>query len=97
MAEKYEKLRTEHQAAQKARILLPLEIARENRFVTDWNNYKPFIPVKPGLHVIEEFDLNELYKYIDWTFFFFAWKVSGKYPAIFTDPVKGEEARKLVR
>ena len=95
VAAKYEKLRAEHQAAQKARILLPVEKARENRFVTDWNKYKPFIPAKPGLHVIEEFDLKELYRYIDWTFFFFAWKVSGKYPAIFDDPVKGEEARKL--
>jgi 5-methyltetrahydrofolate--homocysteine methyltransferase len=95
VAAKYEKLRTEYQAAQKARILLPLEKARENKYVTDWDSYRPFIPVKPGLHVIEEFDLKELYKYIDWTFFFFAWKVSGKYPAIFADPVKGEEARKL--
>jgi len=36
-----------------------------------------------------------LISYIDWTFFFFSWKVPGKYPAIFDDPVKGEEARKL--
>ena len=33
--------------------------------------------------------------YIDWTFFFFSWKISGKYPAIFRDPVKGAEAKKL--
>jgi 5-methyltetrahydrofolate--homocysteine methyltransferase len=95
VAGKYEKLRTEHSAAQRERILLPLEKARENRLITDWTVYKPFIPVKPGLNIIEEFDLNELYRYIDWTFFFFAWKVSGKYPAIFSDPVKGEEAKKL--
>jgi 5-methyltetrahydrofolate--homocysteine methyltransferase len=95
VAEKYEKLRTVHAATQKARIILPVEKARENKYVTDWNNYKPFIPVYPGLHVIEKFDLKELSRYIDWTFFFFAWKLSGKYPAIFTDPVKGEEARKL--
>ena len=37
----------------------------------------------------------ELRKYIDWTYFFFAWKISGKYPAIFNDPVKGVEAKKL--
>jgi 5-methyltetrahydrofolate--homocysteine methyltransferase len=92
---KYEKLRAEHGAARKARILLPLKKARENRFVSDWNINKPFIPVKPGLHIIEEFDLTELRGYIDWTFFFFAWKLSGKYPGILTDPVKGEEARKL--
>ena len=95
VASKYEKLRAEHVANQKARVILPLEKARENKLVTDWALNKPFVPVKPGLHVIEDFDLNEIIKYIDWTFFFFAWKVSGKYPAIFADPVKGEEARKL--
>lgn len=95
VAAKYEKLRAEHEANQKARVILPLEKARENRLVTDWHLNKPFVPSKPGIHVIEEFDLKEIIKYIDWTFFFFAWKVSGKYPAIFADPVKGEEARKL--
>ena len=39
--------------------------------------------------------LKNLSGYIDWTFFFFSWKISGKYPAIFNDPVKGTEARKL--
>jgi 5-methyltetrahydrofolate--homocysteine methyltransferase len=95
VAEKYEKLRIQHVANQRARIILPIEKARENKLITDWLSYKPFIPVKPGLHLIEEFDLAELFKYIDWTFFFFAWKLSGKYPAILTDPVKGEEAKKL--
>jgi 5-methyltetrahydrofolate--homocysteine methyltransferase len=55
----------------------------------------PAKPLKPGVHIIKEFDLSEIEKYIDWTFFFFAWKLNGKYPAIFNDPVKGEEARKL--
>jgi 5-methyltetrahydrofolate--homocysteine methyltransferase len=95
VAEKYKKLRTAHAASQKERIILPLEKARENRFVADWTSYQPFVPAKPGLHVIEEFDLKEVIRYIDWTFFFFAWKLSGKYPAIFADPLKGEEARKL--
>ncbi len=95
IAEKYEKLRAEHGAVQRARNLLSLEKARENRLVTDWNSYIPRVPSKPGLHVIDEFDLSEIEKYIDWTFFFFAWKLSGRYPAIFADPVKGEEARKL--
>ncbi len=52
-------------------------------------------PVKPGLHIFHDIDLNELKGYIDWTFFFFAWKISGKYPAIFSDPVKGVEAKKF--
>jgi 5-methyltetrahydrofolate--homocysteine methyltransferase len=92
---KYEKLRIENSAAKKARNLITLEKARENRFITDWSNYKPAVPLKSGVHVSENFDLAEIEKYIDWTFFFFAWKLSGKYPAILKDPVKGEEARKL--
>ena len=39
--------------------------------------------------------IRELVDYIDWTFFFFAWKINGKYPDIFNDPVKGTEAKKL--
>jgi 5-methyltetrahydrofolate--homocysteine methyltransferase len=92
---KYENLRVEHSAAKRSRNLIPVEKARENRFVTDWNSYKHSVPAKSGIHIIKEFDLAEVEKYIDWTFFFFAWKLNGKYPAIFNDPVKGEEARKL--
>ena len=57
--------------------------------------FRLYEPVKTGLHVLNEIDLNELAGYIDWTFFFFSWKLSGKYPAIFNDPVKGDEAKKL--
>ena len=39
--------------------------------------------------------MEELRKFIDWTFFFHAWKLNGKYPKIFNDPVKGEAAKKL--
>ena len=92
---KYKKMREEHSSRQAERTLLSIEEARKNRLQTDWRAVKIFDPVKPGLHLVEEFDLNELSKYIDWTFFFFAWKLSGKYPAIFSDPVKGDEAKKL--
>jgi 5-methyltetrahydrofolate--homocysteine methyltransferase len=95
VADKYQKLREEHGAAQRVRNLLTLEKARANKLVTDWKKYEPFAPLKPGLHIINELDINELINYIDWTFFFFAWKLSGRYPAIFDDPVKGEEAKKL--
>jgi 5-methyltetrahydrofolate--homocysteine methyltransferase len=95
VSKKYERLREEHSAAQKARVLLPLAKSRENRFAADWKKYDLFKPLKPGISIIKNFDLTELSKYIDWTFFFVAWKLSGKYPAIFNDPVKGEEAQKL--
>jgi 5-methyltetrahydrofolate--homocysteine methyltransferase len=72
-----------------------LSEARKNKYITDWQSVKLFEPEKPGLHVFHDIDLNVLRDYIDWTFFFFAWKLSGKYPAIFSDPVKGVEAKKL--
>jgi 5-methyltetrahydrofolate--homocysteine methyltransferase len=92
---KYQKLRTEHSSRQAEKNLIPLEEARNNRYVTDWSSYELIQPAKPGIHVLDDIDLNELVEYFDWTYFFHAWKVAGKYPAIFDDPVKGVEAKKL--
>ena len=92
---KYRKMREDHAAKRDERNLVPLETARKNRLVTDWKSFTIQKPDKPGFHLIENIDIRMLAGYIDWTFFFFAWKLSGKYPAIFSDPVKGEEAKKL--
>jgi 5-methyltetrahydrofolate--homocysteine methyltransferase len=92
---KYQKLREEHSSRQNEKNLISLEDARKNAYVTDWSNYEFSRPTKPGLHVFDNIDISELVDYIDWTYFFFAWKVGGKYPAIFDDPVKGLEAKKL--
>ncbi len=93
--DRYGKLRTEHNSRQSERKLLTIVEARNNRLLTDWNSLQPPQPLKPGYHLLEDIGLKELVNYIDWTFFFYAWKISGKYPAIFSDPVKGKEARKL--
>lgn len=92
---KYTKLRDDHSSRQSERKLVSLSEARNNRYLTDWNSSQLTAPAKPGIHVLPEIDLNELVEYFDWTYFFFAWKVGGKYPAIFDDPVKGAEARKI--
>ena len=92
---KYKKMKEDHDSRHVEKKLLPIKEARQNRLLTDWKAEKIHHPVKHGLHIIEEFDIEELARYIDWTFFFFAWKLNGKYPSIFEDPVKGEEARKL--
>jgi 5-methyltetrahydrofolate--homocysteine methyltransferase len=93
--EKYKKLREDHSSRQTEKHLLTLSEARKNKYNTDWQTIQLFEPEKPGLHVFQDIDLKELSGYIDWTFFFFAWKLSGKYPAIFNDPVKGAESKKL--
>ncbi len=92
---KYNKMREEHSSHKAERNLISLTEARKNKFQTDWQTLRLYEPQKPGRFILNEIDLNELSKYIDWTYFFFAWKLSGKYPAIFSDPVKGVEAKKL--
>jgi 5-methyltetrahydrofolate--homocysteine methyltransferase len=90
--EKYRKLREEHEATRKDRRLISLKAARNNAFRT--NGPAP-APLMKGVINSGPVPLLELVDYIDWTFFFFAWKVNGRYPEIFNDPVKGPEAKKL--
>jgi 5-methyltetrahydrofolate--homocysteine methyltransferase len=92
---KYKKIMEEHDSRSKSQQLITITEARENRLYTDWDKMEICNPIKPGHHFFKEINLDELRKYIDWTFFFFAWKLTGKYPAIFSDPVKGNEAKKL--
>ncbi len=74
---------------------IPIEKARANSFKVDWNTYAPPQPQKTGIITFDEYPLDEIRKYIDWSFFFYSWDIHGKYPNIFSDPVKGKEARKL--
>ncbi|MBE0678610.1 MAG: methionine synthase, partial [Bacteroidales bacterium] len=92
LKEKYEKLRQEHEASRRVKRLVTLETARRNGFRSDLPSPAP---VMPGVINSGPVSIRELVDYIDWTFFFFAWKINGKYPDIFNDPVKGTEARKL--
>jgi 5-methyltetrahydrofolate--homocysteine methyltransferase len=95
MKEKYDKLRETHNLKNNSRALISLTEARDNRFKTDWKNYTPPAPAKQGLHILKNIDIKEVAEFIDWTSFFYAWKLTGKYPAIFNDTLKGEEAKKL--
>lgn len=73
---------------------ISFEEARKNRFNIE-ENYVPEMPASLGITKIDDFPLAELRDYIDWTFFFHAWKINGKYPQIFNDEIKGKEAKKL--
>jgi 5-methyltetrahydrofolate--homocysteine methyltransferase len=85
-----EKLRTQHASAQ--RELLPLEAARESRWRLDFDE-RPTPPFT-GVRTVEP-DLKTLREYIDWTFFFHAWELKGKFPAILESPSQGAAAREL--
>jgi 5-methyltetrahydrofolate--homocysteine methyltransferase len=61
----------------------------------DWNNYTPPTPAFTGIKVFENYDLNTLVEYIDWTPFFISWDLAGKYPRILEDEIVGAAARDL--
>jgi 5-methyltetrahydrofolate--homocysteine methyltransferase len=70
---------------------LTIEQARKNKLQLDWENFTPVKPNIIGEQVIEV-ELDVLVPYIDWTPFFRTWELFGKYPAILTDNVVGEQA-----
>jgi 5-methyltetrahydrofolate--homocysteine methyltransferase len=76
-------------------VRLPLAEARANKFKIDWGNYSPPVPIQPGVHVLEAYDLAKLADLIDWTPFFASWELHGKFPKILDDEVVGAEATKL--
>jgi len=91
----YSRLREDHSKKKSAKSFITLEEARENKLKTDWKNITIKAPDTPGVTVLEDFPLDTLRKYIDWTPFFMAWELKGKFPAIFEDEKYGAEAKKL--
>jgi 5-methyltetrahydrofolate--homocysteine methyltransferase len=72
-----------------------IEQARANAPQLDWQQYTPPVPRMLGLRVYEDYSLEELTRYIDWTPFFQAWELRGRFPDILTDPVVGAQASSL--
>ncbi len=93
----YAEIRERHRNRGDAKRLVPLEKARGQRFDGGWADYVPPAPRQPGLHVFDDYPLGELVDCIDWTPFFNAWELFGKYPAILTDDVVGAQASELYR
>jgi len=86
-------VRERHQGRQAKTPQHGIEAARRNRF-----DHLDHLPVKPkflGTRVIDDFPLDTLVWYIDWTPFFLTWELSGRYPAILSDAVVGKEASTL--
>tara|TARA_B100000029_G_scaffold375236_1_gene369590 strand:+ start:31352 stop:34888 length:3537 start_codon:yes stop_codon:yes gene_type:complete len=74
---------------------LTIEEARKRKFTVNWNNYLPPKPNKETLVVFDDYSLEELTSYIDWSPFFHAWEFKGKYPMILQNEKYGSEATKL--
>lgn len=93
----YAEIRQRHKQRGDGKRLVSLEKARAQRFDGRWDEYVPPVPGQPGLHVFDDYPLDELIAYIDWTPFFNTWELAGKYPAILTDDVVGAQASELYR
>jgi 5-methyltetrahydrofolate--homocysteine methyltransferase len=91
----YERVRQQH-AGKKATPLVPLADARANRTPIDWAAGAPAAPKFVGRRVFKNYDLAELAQYIDWGPFFQTWDLAGPYPAILTDEIVGESARRVL-
>jgi 5-methyltetrahydrofolate--homocysteine methyltransferase len=100
--EKYtQDIRTEYDALREGYLnrsrdknFLTIEQARANKLKLDWSNYTPTKPNFIGTKTVDV-AIADLVDFIDWTPFFNSWELYGKYPAILTDEVVGEQATSL--
>jgi 5-methyltetrahydrofolate--homocysteine methyltransferase len=91
----YEEVRARHKGKKAGARMLALAQARANKTKIDWKSHAPATPRQPGITVFENYQLDELTRYIDWTPFFITWEMKGRYPAILKDEKVGVEATKL--
>ena len=87
----YDELRETYLSRSRDKNFLTIEQARANKLKLDWEHFTPVKPNAIGPKTIEV-DIETLVPYIDWTPFFRTWELFGKYPAILTDEVVGEQA-----
>jgi 5-methyltetrahydrofolate--homocysteine methyltransferase len=95
IADEYVAIRERHQNRSNETKRLTLAEARAHAFKSDWADYVPPAPTFIGLKAFHDYPLAEIAERIDWTPFFQAWELHGRYPKILTDVVVGEEAKKL--
>jgi 5-methyltetrahydrofolate--homocysteine methyltransferase len=95
IADEYVAIRERHQNRSNETKRLTLAEARANALKPDWTAYVPPKPAFIGLKAFHDYPLAEIAERIDWTPFFQAWELHGRYPKILTDAVVGEEAKKL--
>jgi 5-methyltetrahydrofolate--homocysteine methyltransferase len=89
-----EKARKDYETRRAGQKLLSIAEARKRAAKLDWAR-DPERPEFLGVKVYEDYPLEDLAEYIDWSPFFHAWELRGRFPKILNDPVVGTEAKKL--
>ena len=95
--EEYVKLRDHHFKNKIQKPFLTYEEAKKNKLKLEFSKDEISNPDFTGIKVFENYDLNEIAEYIDWTPFFRTWELAGKYPEILDDTVVGEQAKNLLK
>lgn len=91
----YHRIREQHARKQQEKQLIPYSDAVANRLKIEWRPDDLTQPNFKGVKVFDDYPLDELRDYIDWTPFFQTWELAGRFPKIFEDEVVGNEAKKL--
>ncbi|MDR0953770.1 MAG: methionine synthase [Rikenellaceae bacterium] len=88
-----QRLRDRFARSEAQKQYVTLAEARKNRFRADFSKITP--PRQCGRAVFKDYSLREIAQRIDWSYFFSAWEIKGRFPEVLDDPVKGREARKV--
>ena len=91
----HERARVAHERKRPSKPLLSLEESRKRAFRSDWKTIDIPTPAFTGLKVIDDLPLREIAHFIDWSPFFHAWEIRGRYPALLDDPEIGPRCREL--
>nr|WP_299384988.1 methionine synthase [Allomuricauda sp.] len=91
----YESFRDRFLNRTKQKEYLSIEDARKNKLQLEWNPDDITKPKQLGIQVWEDFPLDKLVDFVDWSPFFRSWDLHGKYPDILSDEVVGIQAKEL--
>ena len=95
--EKYAGIRDRYTRRHQEKKYISLEKAREDKPILEFNSAEIIKPRQLGSFSLTDYPIKEIIPYIDWTFFFQAWRITGKYPEVLSHPEKGEEAKKIFK
>jgi 5-methyltetrahydrofolate--homocysteine methyltransferase len=95
LRQKQQQAREFHAKHQQTQTLIAIEQARAGAFKTDWANSDIVVPSFTGVHVVKDITVSDLIPFIDWSPFFHAWELRGRYPKILDDATVGAQAREL--
>jgi len=97
LKKEYDEFRTKFLKRGKEKSYISITEARKRKYKIDWDISEIVKPKELGIQTLEQLSLKELVPFIDWSPFFRSWDLHGKFPAILTDEVVGEQASILYK